>query len=106
LGGGGATSPQPKQLCSGNKRKKQLSNVFFASGTAPSPKQPRKQQSQNLDSDYQQFLQWKKNPYWKPNGTSNPPPYVVDGETPEDKAMAAVAAASTADKDLGTNGFK
>jgi hypothetical protein len=73
MGGGGATSPQLKQRRSGNKRKKQSNNVSFASGTNPSPKKPRKQQSQSPDSDYQQFLQWKKNPYWKPNGSSTPP---------------------------------
>jgi hypothetical protein len=72
LGGGGTTSPQLKQPRSGDKRKKQLNKVSFASGTVPYPKKPRKQQSQSPDSDYQQFLQWKKNPYWKPNGSSNP----------------------------------
>jgi hypothetical protein len=77
LGGGGATSPQPQQQRSGDKRKKRSNNVSFASETnlsnTPSPKQPRKQQSQNPDSDYQQFLQWKKNPYWKPPSSSNQP---------------------------------
>ena len=73
LGGGGTPSPQPKPQHSGEKQKKPSKESSFAPGTKPPPKKPQKDQSQNPNLDYQQFLQWKKNPYWKPNGTSTPP---------------------------------
>jgi hypothetical protein len=73
LGGGGATSPQLKQPRSGHK-KKAIEQRFFCIRNRPLSKETTETTvAEPRLGLYRQFLQWKKNPYWKPNGSSTPP---------------------------------